>query len=319
MRDPAAALGAQVSNFDSRTVLPPPLRLGFYSAMRAFIGLALGFYFRRIERFHEERVPASGPLLLTSNHPNSLTDSFVIGAAVGRKVNFVATVQLFRFGPLKWLLTRCGVIPINRVKDDAKAMRTVAETFEACFRVLERGEAVGIFPEGITYEENSDGEKLIYQYIKKAHGFDKSLRLTSYTSDDSGHKDLLKAFSEGDIDIVFAMKMLDEGIDVPRTEIGIFASSTGNPRQYIQRRGRLLRTHKEKAFASIYDMIVAPQSLNHDPSLFKVEQNLLKAELIRVAYFASLSMNFKDTKFALNDLCTKYSLDIDSLILDLQE
>jgi len=154
MRDPAAPLGAQVSNFDSRPVPPPPLQLGFYSAMRALIGLALGFYFRRIERFHEERVPASGPLLLTSNHPNSLTDSFVIGATVSRRVNFVATVQLFRFAPLKWLLTRCGVIPINRVKDDAKAMRTVAETFEACFRVLERGEAVGIFPEGITYDDS---------------------------------------------------------------------------------------------------------------------------------------------------------------------
>src|SRR5204863_3843699 len=122
--------------------------------MRMLIGLALGFYFRRIERFHAERVPLTGPILLASNHPNSLTDSFVIGASLPRKVNFVATVQLFRFRPLKWLLTQCGVIPINRVKDDPKAMRTIAETFEACFRVLEKGEAVGIFPEGITYDDS---------------------------------------------------------------------------------------------------------------------------------------------------------------------
>ena len=63
--------------------------------MRRVIGLALGFYFRRIERFHVERVPASGPVLFVSNHPNSLTDSFVIGASVPRKVNFIGTVQLF--------------------------------------------------------------------------------------------------------------------------------------------------------------------------------------------------------------------------------
>jgi glycerol-3-phosphate O-acyltransferase/dihydroxyacetone phosphate acyltransferase len=76
-----------------------------------------------------------------------------VGAAVPRKVNFVATVQLFQFKPLKWLLSNCGVIPINRVKDDPKAMRSVADTFEACYRVLERGEAIGIFPEGITHDD----------------------------------------------------------------------------------------------------------------------------------------------------------------------
>jgi 1-acyl-sn-glycerol-3-phosphate acyltransferase len=125
-----------------------------YRFMRFLIGLAMGFYFRRIERFHVERVPTTGPVLFTSNHPGSLTDSFIIGASVPRKVNFVATVQLFRFPVVKWILTRCGVIPINRVKDDPKAMRTVAQTFEACYRVLERGEAVGIYPEGITYDDS---------------------------------------------------------------------------------------------------------------------------------------------------------------------
>ncbi len=124
-----------------------------YRLGHGLLRLALGFYFSRIERFHQERVPATGPVLFTSNHPNSVTDAFVIGASVPRKVNFVATVQLFRFAPLRWLLTRCGVIPINRVKDDPRAMRTVLDTFEACFRVLERGEAIGIFPEGITHDD----------------------------------------------------------------------------------------------------------------------------------------------------------------------
>lgn len=123
--------------------------------MRRIIGLALGFYFRRIERFQIERVSASGPVLFVSNHPNSLTDSFVIGASVPRKVNFIGTVQLFQFKPVKWLLTQCGVIPINRVKDNPKAMRSVADTFEAVYQVLERGEAVGIFPEGITYDDSA--------------------------------------------------------------------------------------------------------------------------------------------------------------------
>lgn len=124
-----------------------------YQLVRGVLGLALGFYFRRIERFHAERVPRTGPILLTSNHPNSVTDPFVIGASLPRKVNFMATVQMFRFAPLKWLLLRCGVIPVNRLKDDPKGMRSVMDTFEAVYRVLERGEAVALFPEGITHDD----------------------------------------------------------------------------------------------------------------------------------------------------------------------
>ena len=127
--------------------------VGFYAVVRRVLATAVGFYFSRIERFHPERVPAAGPVLFASNHPNSLCDAFVIGLSVPRKVKFVATVQLFRFQPLRRLLLACGVIPINRVKDDPRAMRSVMDTFEACFKVLERGEAIGIFPEGITHDD----------------------------------------------------------------------------------------------------------------------------------------------------------------------
>jgi len=121
--------------------------------MRSSIGLALGFYFRRIERFHAERVPANGPVLIVANHPCSLTDSFVVGYSVERPVSFMATVQLFRFAPLRWLLTQCGVIPVNRLKDDPKGMKSVLETFERCYAVMERGGAVALFPEGITHDD----------------------------------------------------------------------------------------------------------------------------------------------------------------------
>ena len=124
-----------------------------YRIARRILRTALGFYFNRIERFHLERVPMSSPVLFASNHPNSITDAFVIGTSVTHKVNFVATVQLFRLKLVRSLLTQCGVIPINRAKDNPRAMRTVCDTFEACFQVLERGEAVAIFPEGLTHDD----------------------------------------------------------------------------------------------------------------------------------------------------------------------
>jgi hypothetical protein len=62
-------------------------------------------------------------------------------------------VQLLRFAPLRWLLTQCGVIPVNRLKDDPKGMKSVLETFERCYAVMERGGAVALFPEGVTHDD----------------------------------------------------------------------------------------------------------------------------------------------------------------------
>ena len=178
---------------------------GVYRIARTVLGLALGFYFRRIERFHAERVPLRGPVLFTSNHPNSLTDSFVIGASIPRRVNFVATVQLFRFAPLKWFLTRCGVIPINRIKDDPRSMRTVADTFEACFRVLETGEAVGIFPEGITYDDDQlkelkSGAARMALELEHRHGGKLGLKIVpvglTYSAKEIYRSDVLANFGE---------------------------------------------------------------------------------------------------------------------------
>jgi superfamily II DNA or RNA helicase len=172
-------------------------------------------------------------------------------------------------------------------------------------------------PEG--YENNDEESKLLYQFLKEAYKFDSNLKLSSYTAQDINHEDILFEFEKGIINIIFAMKMLDEGVDVPRTEIGIFASSTGNPRQYIQRRGRLLRNHKEKAFATIYDMVVIPKKNDVDPSVYNIERNLLKTELNRVAYFASLAINANDTIKELQDICLGYDLDVNILIQEIKE
>jgi len=172
-------------------------------------------------------------------------------------------------------------------------------------------------PEGNTQNTDGDTVKILNQYLRRIHKDYPNIKMNSYTSEDQNLDEILRGFEDGKIEVLFAMKMLDEGVDIPRAEVGIFASSTGNPRQFIQRRGRLLRKHKDKANATIYDMVVIPKLNSNLGELFNIERNLVKNELNRVAYFASLAMNFYDSKDTLNNVCRKYDLDLDTIINDL--
>lgn len=173
-------------------------------------------------------------------------------------------------------------------------------------------------PEG--FGQKDDGEKFSYieELIKILFKISPETTSNTFLGGDSNRQDKLKGFSEGKIDVLLAMKCLDEGVDVPKAEIGIFASSTGNPRQFIQRRGRLLRKSPNKHFAYIYDMIVSPNSLlSNESEYYNLERRLIRNELIRVAYFASLSQNFYESKISLGNISKHYNLDIDQIINDL--
>ncbi len=172
-------------------------------------------------------------------------------------------------------------------------------------------------PEGYVYEEDGTSERMLNKFLVAGHEMLPNLKMNSYIADGQNLNDLLRGFSEGKIDMLFAMKMLDEGVDVPRAEVGIFASSTGNPRQFIQRRGRLLRKHDDKPFATIYDMVVIPRLNDNNVELYNMERNLVQNELRRVGYFASLALNFYDSKQALEHVCFKYDLDLDTIINEL--
>ncbi len=172
-------------------------------------------------------------------------------------------------------------------------------------------------PEGYVYDKNGGSERMLNKFLLAGHDVLPSLKMNSYIAEGQNLNDLLRGFSEGKIEMLFAMKMLDEGVDVPRAEVGIFASSTGNPRQFIQRRGRLLRKHKDKPYATIFDMVVVPRLNDNNAELFNMERNLVHNELRRVGYFASLALNFYDSKQALEQVCFKYNLDLDTIINEL--
>ena len=174
-------------------------------------------------------------------------------------------------------------------------------------------------PEGMTYEiRENDTEiieediRLINQYTRAIARIDDSLLVNQFVSGMSDRDEILKQFQLGQIDVIASMKCLDEGIDIPRAETAIFCSSTGNPRQFIQRRGRILRKHIDKRNAVIHDLVVIPDYENQleDSDTFDLERRMVRTELERVMYFASLSKNPYFTEDVFNDVCRHYNLNI---------
>ena len=173
-------------------------------------------------------------------------------------------------------------------------------------------------PEGLTNDvaEEGLGEieeiKLINQYTREIGRIDDSITVNQFISGMSDRDEILKQFQTGDIQVIASMKCLDEGVDIPRAENAIFCSSTGNPRQFIQRRGRILRKHPDKHEAMIHDLVVIPDYENSGigSDTYKIERNMIRSELERVMYFASLAINPYYTEEVFHDVCKHYDLNI---------
>lgn len=120
---------------------------------------------------------------------------------------------------------------------------------------------------------------------------------------------ILKSFANGDIQILLSMKCLDEGVDIPRAEHAIFCSSTGNPRQFVQRRGRVLRKSKGKDKAKIWDLIVTPPNVMNDSS--GIERSIFLNEVKRIVNFAALADNQIDILYGdLKNYCEALRIDL---------
>ncbi len=166
-----------------------------------------------------------------------------------------------------------------------------------------------IFDKSDMVSSDEDSTLLIDIYTRIVRDIDSHIVVRQFTSDSTDRDYMLKNFSSGNIDVLTSMKCLDEGVDLPRSELAIFCSSTGNPRQFIQRRGRVLRKHKDKNVAYIHDLVVVPDTCANQ-NFFELEKNLVGAELKRVRDFALLSENLFDTEREMINVLNKYNLSI---------
>lgn len=138
--------------------------------------------------------------------------------------------------------------------------------------------------------------------------FEAGWRVAQFTSYQSRTARLttLDKFRVGALDALIAIRCLDEGIDVPACRTAYILSSSRNPKQFVQRRGRILRRSPGKTEARVHDFIPLLPSFGVGISEF--ERRLVRAELERVAEFAALSQNISDTLHTLRPVLDAYDL-----------
>lgn len=148
--------------------------------------------------------------------------------------------------------------------------------------------------------ENKIVTKLLYELGFRVHDF-------VYEVSDKDRQDILNKFDSGEYQILVAIKCLDEGVDVPSTKTSYFLSSTTNPREFVQRRGRVLRKDDSKDIAEIYDFIVFPNDeIVEDIS---VGQDIIKKELPRFAEFTEHANNYFEARHRIFNEIKKYNLE----------
>src|SRR5262249_9353596 len=119
--------------------------------------------------------------------------------------------------------------------------------------------------------------------------------------------DLRKRFAGGQLQGLVAIRCLDEGVDIPETRRAYILASSTNPKQFIQRRGRILRRSPGKDLAEIHDfLVVSPPQASDE--FYAVERRLFRRELERVILFAKLADNGPQALRTLLPLRERYQL-----------
>ena len=154
--------------------------------------------------------------------------------------------------------------------------------------------------------DNNTGEEIRHIQSIKRVLFNHDIKASQFTCTENMDERmvLVDAFNKGEISSLVAIRCLDEGINIPSIKSALILSSNDDYREFVQRRGRILRTYKGKQSATIYDVVVLPSC--GTPGLAKIE-------LRRFHEYARLALNWDELAPQLNDLLDTYSLSIDDV------
>ena len=147
--------------------------------------------------------------------------------------------------------------------------------------------------------------------VARLLGWEKGLLLHKFTAEEDAitRQNLLAEFASGNYQALVAMKCLDEGVDIPNTRTAFFLSSSSNPREFIQRRGRILRKAPGKEHSIIYDLIaVPPLNQKLDSGSFQAERSIIRRELHRFKEFSDLALNKHQAIDVIWDIASRFGL-----------
>lgn len=193
----------------------------------------------------------------------------------------------------------------NRLRVISMAEEKTTRIDEIINRIVEKDHFVVYCGDGRLFDADSGKELRHIQAIKRvltAHGF-KASQFTA-TENMADRMELVDAFNKQEISALVAIRCLDEGINIPSIKSALILSSNDDYREFVQRRGRILRTYGNKKYANIYDVIVLPS--------FDM-QGWAKIELRRFHEYARLALNWNDLEVELADHLGAYGLTIEDV------
>ena len=169
-----------------------------------------------------------------------------------------------------------------------------------------------------TSETDEEGERQIVA-VSKILGKEFGMKVTHFTSNEpADEREIIKRrFSMADpYQAIVAIKCLDEGVNIPSIKTAFILASTTNPKEYIQRRGRVLRLAKDKPYAVIYDFVTLTRPLDevnpYSPD-YNCERALARRELLRLKEFGEIAMNSRDSDDLINDIECAYAVTTEEL------
>ena len=171
---------------------------------------------------------------------------------------------------------------------------------------------------GATKVNDDDNEERQISKVCKILGKEHEMKIRKFTSAESAEErqEIIEMFSDGkSLQAIVAIKCLDEGVNIPAIQHAFIMASTSDPKEFIQRRGRVLRKFKGKEYAYIYDFVTIPSNRS------KSSKSLVETELKRVYEFNSLAENKTENEFIINELIDEFDIEeekIQNVIDDLE-